>query len=79
MSSLERAHVLISDFCRKRCFIYIDNRNIRSDFLYKDGLYLIDKRKAFLADNFIVFFVFSYIIPAYNYCIYIYIYIYIDR
>ena len=35
--------------------IYIDNRNIRSDSLYKDGLHLIDKGKAFLADNFIVY------------------------
>ena len=33
----ERVHVLILDFCRKNCFIYIDNRNIRSDSLYKMG------------------------------------------
>ena len=35
--------------------IYIDNRNIRSDSLYKDGLHLIDKGKAFLEDNFVVY------------------------
>ena len=29
-------------------FIYIDIRNIRSDSLYKGGLHLIDKGKAFL-------------------------------
>ena len=36
-------------------FIYTDNRNIRSDSKYKDELHLIDKGKAFLADNFIVY------------------------
>ena len=55
VSLLERIHVLIFDFCRKNSFINIDNRNIRSDSLYKDGLHLIDKGKAFLADNFIVY------------------------
>ena len=54
VSLLERIHVLIFDFCRKNSFINIDNRNIRSDSLYKDGLHLIDKGKA-LADNFIVY------------------------
>ena len=36
VSLLEKVHVLILDFCRKNCFIYIDNRNIKSDSLYKD-------------------------------------------
>ena len=54
VSLLERIHVLIFDFFRKNSFVYIDNRNIRSDSLYKDGLHLIDKGEAFLADNFIV-------------------------
>ena len=52
---LERVHVLILGFCRKNCSVYIDNRNIRKDSLYKDGLHLIDKGKAFLADIFIVY------------------------
>ena len=55
VSLLERIHVLIFDLCRKSSFIYIDYRNIRSDSLYKDGLHLIDKGKAFLADNLILF------------------------
>ena len=55
VSLFERIHVLGFDFCRKNSFIYIDNRNIRRDSLYKDGLHLIDKGKAFLADNFIVY------------------------
>ena len=55
VSLLERIHVLIFDFYRKNSFIYIDNGNIRSDSLYKDGLRLIDKGKAFLADNFIAY------------------------
>ena len=52
---LERVYVLILDFCRKNCSVYIDNRNIRKDSLYKDDLHLIDKGKAFLADIFIVY------------------------
>ena len=52
---LERVHILILGVCRNSCFIYIDNKNIRSDSLYKDGRHLIDKEKAFLTDNFIVY------------------------
>ena len=52
---LERVHVLNLDFCRKICFIYIDDRNIKGISLYKDGLHLIDKGKALLVDNFIVY------------------------
>ena len=36
VSLLEKVHVLIVDFCRKNCLIYIDNKNIKSDSLYKD-------------------------------------------
>ena len=53
VSLLERIHVLIFYFNRKNSFIYMDNRNIRSDSLYKDALHLIDKGKNFLAYNFI--------------------------
>ena len=52
---LERVLLLILDFFRKNCFIYTDNRNTRSDSLYKDGLHLIDKGKALLAYNFVVY------------------------
>ena len=55
VSLLERFHVLILDSCRKNCFIYIDNKNVGGDYLYKDGLHLIDKGKAFLAVIFIVY------------------------
>ena len=34
VSLLERVHFFIFDFCKKNCFIFIDNRNIRSDSLY---------------------------------------------
>ena len=54
VSLLKWIHVFIFDFWRKNSSIYIDNRNIRSDSLYTDGVHLIDKGKAFLADNFIV-------------------------
>ena len=53
LSLIKRVHVLILYFCRKKSFIYIDNRNIRSYSLYKEGLYLIDNGKDFLTDNFI--------------------------
>ena len=49
VSLLERVNVLILDFCRKNCFIYIDNRNTKSDSFYKD------KGRAFLADNVILY------------------------
>ena len=55
VSLFERIHVLVFDFCKKNSFIYIDDRNIRRHSLYKDGLHLIDKGKAFLADNFTVY------------------------
>ena len=55
ISLLERIHALIFNFCRKNSFICIDNRNIRSDSLYKGGFHLINKGKAFLADNFVVY------------------------
>ena len=28
-----KVHVLILDFCRKNCFIYIDNTNIRGNYI----------------------------------------------
>ena len=37
VSLLERIHVLIFYFCWKNSFIFIDNRNIRNNSLYKDG------------------------------------------
>ena len=55
VSLLQKVHVLILDFYTENRFIYIDNRNIGSDSLYKDGLHLNDKWKAYLADNFIVY------------------------
>ena len=56
VSLLQWCYILILDLCRKSCFNYIDNRNIRSDSLNKDGLYLINIGKAFLADDFVVYF-----------------------
>ena len=38
VSFLERVQVSILDFCRKNYFIFIDNKNIKSVSLYKDGL-----------------------------------------
>ena len=60
VSLLERVHVLILAFCRKNCFIYIDNRNIKSDSLYKD------KGKAFLADN-VIFYLNNIFIEMHTY------------
>ena len=38
--TLERVHVLLSSFCGNNGFVYIDNRNRKSDCLYQDGLHL---------------------------------------
>ena len=55
VSLLERVHVLILHFCRKRCFVYFDNRNTINDSLYNDTPNLTDKMKASLANNYIVY------------------------
>ena len=34
-------------------YVYIDNRNIKSDCLYQDGLHLLDTGKNILERNFI--------------------------
>ena len=52
--SLIQVHNMISNFCNTNGLYYIDNRNIRADCLYKDGLHLIDKGKIVLANNFII-------------------------
>ena len=44
---------MISNFCNTNG-LYIDNRNIRADGLYKDGLHLLDKGKIVLGNNFII-------------------------
>ena len=49
----ERVHVLLSNFCGDNGFVYIDNRNIKGDCLYQDGLHLLDTGKKILERNFI--------------------------
>ena len=44
----------ISNFCNTNGLYYIDNRNVRANCLYKDGLHLTDKGKTVLANNFII-------------------------
>ena len=48
---LERAHSLISSYCRENACFYIDNRNIKGFCLYKDGLHLLESGKKILANN----------------------------
>ena len=50
--TLERVHVLLSNFCGDNGFVYIDNRNIKGDCLYQDGLQLLDTGKKILERNF---------------------------
>ena len=40
-------------FCGDNGFVYIDNRNIKGDCLYQDGLHLLDTGKRILEHNFI--------------------------
>ena len=42
LPTLVRVHVLLSNFCGDNGFAYIDNRNIKGDCLYQDGLHLLD-------------------------------------
>ena len=51
---LMKVHKMISNFCNINSLYYIDNRNIRAEGLYKDGLHLLDKGKIVLANNFII-------------------------
>ena len=44
---------MISNFWDTNGLYYIDNRNIKADSLYKDGLHLLHKGKIVLANNFI--------------------------
>ena len=51
---LVQVHNMISNFCSTIGLYYIDNRNIRADCLYRDGLHLINNGKTVLANNFII-------------------------
>ena len=53
LPTLERVHLLLSNFCEDNGFVYIDNRNIKGDCLYRDGLHLLDTGKKILERNFI--------------------------
>ena len=51
--TLEKFHVLLSNFCGDNGFVCIDNRNIKGDCLYQDGLHLLDTGKKILEHNLI--------------------------
>ena len=50
---LEKINVMIQNFCQKYGWFYVDNRNIRGKYLYKDGLHLMVEGKIILARNLI--------------------------
>ena len=50
---LEKIHVMIQNFCQNYGWFYVDNRNIRRKYLYKDGLHLMEEDKIILARNLI--------------------------
>ena len=54
LPTLERVHILISNYCHKDACFYIDNRNIRGFCLQKDSLHLLESGKKILANNSIV-------------------------
>ena len=56
LPTIERAHVLLSNFLGDTGFVYIDDRKIKCDCLYQDGLHLLDTVKKILERNFILFF-----------------------
>ena len=43
------------NFCGDNGFVYTDNRNIKGDCLYQDGLHLLDTGKKILEPDFICF------------------------
>ena len=53
LSLLESVHVKLTQFCQGKKISIIDNRNIRSKSLYKDGLHLIEDGKNILGNNFV--------------------------
>ena len=44
---------LISNMCRNNSFVFIDNNNIPTSGLFRDGLHLLEMGKRILANNFI--------------------------
>ena len=52
-ANIRISHVLLSNFCGDNGFVHIDNRNIKGDCLYQDGLHLLDTGKKILERNFI--------------------------
>ena len=52
LPTLERVHVLLSNFCGDNGFVYIDNRNIKGHCSYQDELHLLDTGKKILERNF---------------------------
>ena len=49
-----QVHNMVFKFCSTNGLYYIDNRNIRAEYLYKDGLHHLDKGKIVLANNFTI-------------------------
>ena len=43
----------ISNMCRDNSFVFIDNNNIPTSILFRDGLHLLEVGKRILANNFI--------------------------
>ena len=48
---LENVHVKLINLCQSNNISIIDNRNIRGECLYKDGLHLLDHGKRILGNN----------------------------
>ena len=44
---------MIVHICSKLGICYVDNRNIRREHLWKDGLHLVQSGKVILANNFL--------------------------
>ena len=51
---LVQVHNMVFKFCSTYGLYYIDNRNIRAEYLYKDGLHHLDKGKIVFANNFTI-------------------------
>ena len=67
---LEKTHEMIVHLCNKLGICYVDNRNIRREHLWKDGLHLLESGKVILANNFLSYLSKCFLIHIHHPCLF---------
>ena len=49
-----KVHDCLQKFCFENRFYFIDNSKIKRDYLFRDGLHLLESDKVVLANNFVI-------------------------